>query len=169
MLDRVADSLKKVIFPISRVLAGISMVVILLAILIVFADVLLRRLFDSPINGSRDFTMLAFSIIVFLPLAWHAFNNGHIEIGFLVNKFPKTVQSILEVIMMFIATVILGLMSWRLLVQGTLLQAWGAGSTTLRITVYPFVYLATLGSIMVTLAFLIRFLRSLSNLRGERR
>ena len=168
MLERVANSLKKVVSPISRVLANISMVVIVLAILVVFADVVLRRLFNSPITGSRDFTILAFSIIVFLPLAWHAFNNGHIELDFLVKKFPKTAQSILEVIMMFIATVILGLMSWRLLVQGTILQSLGAGSTTLRIPLYPFAYLATLGSIMLTLAFLIRFLRSLSNFREER-
>lgn len=169
MLDRVANTLKKVVSPISEVLANISMVVIVLAVLVVVADVTLRRLFNSPIHGSRDLTMVAFSIIVFLPLAWHALRNGHIELDFLVKKFPKTAQKILEVIMMFITTVILGLMSWRLLVHGTVLQAMKGESVTLGIPMWPFVYLASFGSMMLTLAFLIRFIRSLTNLREEQR
>ncbi len=169
MLDRVANKLKKVVSPISRVLGDISMVVIVLVTLLVVVDVCLRRFFDSPIQGSHDLSSLAFSIIVFLPLAWCAINDGHVELDLVVKRLPKTAQLIVEVIMMFITTVILGLVSWQILIQGTKLQAANAETAILGIPMYPFLYLATLGGLMLALAFFVRFLYSLSNIIEERR
>jgi TRAP-type C4-dicarboxylate transport system permease small subunit len=169
MLDRVANHLKKVVSPISRVLGDISMVVIVLVTLFVVVDVCLRRFINSPIQGSHDLSSLAFSIIVFLPLAWCAINDGHVELDLLVKRLPKPARLSIEVMMMFITMVILGLMSWQLLIQGTKLQAANAESAILEIPMYPFVYLATLGSLMLALAFFIRFLYSLSNIIEERR
>lgn len=169
MLDRVANHLKKVVSPISRVLGDISMVVIVLVTLLVVVDVCLRRFFNSPIQGSHDLSSLAFSIIVFLPLAWCAINDGHVELNLVVKRLPKTAQLSIEVIMMFITTGILGLMSWQLLIQGIRLRDMNAETAILGIPMYPFLYLATLGGLMLALAFFIRFLYSLSNTIEERR
>ena len=169
MLDRVANHLKKVASPISRVLGDISMVVIVLVTLLVVVDVCLRRFFNSPIQGSHDLSSLAFSIIVFLPLAWCAINDGHVELDLVVKRLPKTARLSIEVIMMFITTVILGLMGWQILIQGTKLQASNVETAILGIPMYPFLYLATIGSLMLALAFFIRFLYSLSNIIQERR
>lgn len=169
MLDEAANHLKKVVSPISRVLGIISMVVIVLVTLLVVVDVCLRRFFNSPIQGSHDFTSLAFSIIVFLPLAWCAINDGHIELDLVVKRLPKTAQLSIEVIMMFITVAILGLMSWQLLIQGTVLQSSNAETGILGIPMYPFIYLATFGSLILALAFFIRFIRSLSNIIEEQR
>ena len=169
MLDRVANNLKKVVSPISQVLGYISMAVIVLVVLLVVADVLLRRFADSPIQGSHDITALAFSIIVFLPLAWLAMNDGHVEMDFIVKKFPKIAQSILEVIMIFITTTIIGLMSWQVVVQGTKLQAANQETAILGIPMYPFLYLAAVGGFILAMAFFIRFLYSLSNIIEKRR
>ena len=168
MLGRVADYVTKVVSPISRVLGGISMAVIVLVTLLVVTDVCLRRLFDAPIQASHDFTSLAFSIIVFLPLAWCALNNRHIELDLITKTLPKMAQRSLEVIMVFLTTAILGVLSWQLLVLGTKLQAVGAITAMADIPKFPFVYLATLGSSMLTLAFFARFLKAINNLRGER-
>jgi TRAP-type C4-dicarboxylate transport system permease small subunit len=169
MLGRIDEYLKKVVSPISRVLGDISMVVIVLVTLLVVTDVCLRRLFDAPIMGSHDLSSLAFSIIVFLPLAWCAINDGHVELNLVVKRLPKTAQLSIEVIIMFITTVILGLMSWQILVQGTKLQVANQETALLEIPVYPFIYLAALGSAVLTLAFLIRFIHSLSIIIEKRR
>ncbi len=168
MLGRVANNLKKLVFPISRVLGDISGVVIVFVTLLVVADVCARRLFSSPIGGTHELSGFAFSIIVFLPLAWCAINDGHVELDIVVKRLPKTAQLSIEVIMMFITTVILGLMTWRISVHGTTLQAANAETAILGIPMYPFLYLASFGSLVLTLAFLIRFIRSLSNIIEER-
>ena len=169
MLGRMANHLKKVVSLISRILGNISMVVIVLVTLLVVLDVILRRFFNSPIQGSKELSCLAFSIIVFLPLAWCAINNGHVELDLVVKKLPKTTQLSIEVIMMFITTCILGLMSWQLLIQGTKLQVANQETAILGIPMYPFLYLATLGSLVLTLAFFTRFIHSLNNIIGEQR
>ena len=169
MLGRIENYLNKVVSPISRALGNISMVVIVLVTLLVVVDVCLRRFVNSPIQGSKELSSLAFSIIVFLPLAWCAINNSHVELDLVVKRLPKTTQLSIEVIMMFLTTGIVGLMSWQLLIQGTKLQAANAETALLEIPMYPFLYLATLGSLMLTLAFFIRFIHSLSNIIEERR
>jgi len=169
MLDRVAKHLKKVVSPVSRVLGDISMVVLVFVTVLVVVDVCLRRFFNSPIQGSHDLSSLGFSMIVFLPLAWCAINDGHVELNVVVKRLPKITQLSIEVIMMFITTVILGLMSWQLLMQGTKLQAANVETAILGIPIHPFLYAATLGSLMLTLAFFIKFLYSLSNIIGKRR
>lgn len=168
MLDRVADYLKKVVSPISGILGNITMVAIVLVVLLVVTDVCLRRFFNAPFQGTHELSNLAFSMIVFLPLAWCALKDGHVELSLLVKRFPKTMQLSIRVVMMFITVVILGLMSWQILVQGTKLQAANRETALLEIPMHPFLYLASFGSIMLTLAFLIRFIRSLSNLMKER-
>ena len=169
MLRRITDYLKKVISPISRILGGISMVAIVFVTLLVVVDVCLRRLFNSPIFGSHELSSLSFSIIVFLPLAWCAFNNNHVELDLVVKKLPKTTQSSIEVIILLLTSGILGLMSWQLLIQGMKLQAANQETALLEIPMYPFIYIATLGSIILTLAFFIRFLYSLSTIIEKRR
>jgi TRAP-type C4-dicarboxylate transport system permease small subunit len=168
-IDKVHDFLKKAISPVSMVLAHVGIVSMVMVILFVVTDVFLRRVFNRPIYGSRDVIRLAFSIVVFLPQAWCALKNGHIELDFLVNKFPKAAQRILEVIMMSITVIILVLMSWRLWLLATVFQASGVESGSLEVPLFPFTYSAALGSTMLALAFFLRFLRSISNLTKEPR
>lgn len=169
MLRRIENYLNKVVSPISRVFGNISMVLIILVILLVIVDVCLRRFFDSPLRGANELVSLAFSIIVFFSLAWCALNDGHIEVDFVVNKFPKTTRLIIETIMIFLTAAILGLMSWRMLVYGTMMRASNMESGLLEIIIYPFIYLAALGCLLVALAFIIRFLRLLSDITEGRR
>jgi TRAP-type C4-dicarboxylate transport system permease small subunit len=169
MLNRIANYLNTVVTPVSRGIGVISMVVIVLVVLLVVVDVCLRRLFNAPIQGSHDLQSLGFSIIVFLPLAWCAIQGGHVELDLISRRLPKTAKLYLEVVMIFITTAILALMSWQLLVQGTKLQASNAETAILEIPMYPFIYLATFGSIMLALVFFIRFLRVLSNTLGGQR
>ena len=168
MLGRVIDYVTKVVAPISRVLIDSSMVVIFLVTLFVVTDVFLRRVFDSPIRGSHDYTSLAFTMIVFLPMAWCALRDGHIELDLITKKLPKMAQQSLEAIMIFLTTGILGLMSWRFAVLAIKFQDVNAETAIHKISLYPFTWIAAIGAIMLTLAFLLRFLKAINDLRGER-
>ncbi len=167
MLDRVEDSLKRLVSIISARLVDISSVITVLLVLLVVADVLLRRLFNAPIRASTELSTLGFSIIVFLPLAWAAMKGVHVELDFLVNKFPKKARLGIEVVIMVLTTIMLGLMSWRIFVQGTRLQAANQVTVLLRIPLYIFAYLAAFGSIMLTLAFFIKFVRSIRDMAAK--
>jgi len=163
------DWLKKVVSPVNKILSDISAVVIVLITLLVVADVSLRRLFNSPIHGTHDLTILGFSMILFLPLAWCALKDGHVELDVIVKKFPKTAQSAIEVLMLLFTVIILVLMSWQIFMQGTKLQASNAQTAILEIPMYPFLYLASFGSLLLTITYLIKFIHLISNIGEAKR
>lgn len=168
MVGRVADYIKKVVSPTSKVFLYISIVVIILMTLLVVSDVFMRRVFTAPIHGSHDLLGLGFSMIVFLPMAWAALRDRHIELDLITAKLPKIAQAILEVIMIFLGVIIMVLVTWRLGVLASQLYAQNATTAIYEISLYPFIYIATIGMGLLTLAFLIRLLNGINKLRGER-
>ena len=163
MLEKAAEYMRKVVFPVSRILGDVSMIPIVFMTLLIVVDVLSRRFFNAPIKGSRDMTELAFSISVFLSLAWCAVKGGHVDLDVLVMRFPKGLRLRVEVVILLLTTAMLGVLSWQLIVYGVRLQNMNQETAVLSIPVYPFLYLAALGSIFLTLVYLINFISSLGN------
>ena len=165
MLERVAKFLKGGVFPVSRVLSGIGVGVLVALVLLIIAEIFARRVLNSPIMGTIDLTEVALLLLVFLTLAHCAALGGHVEMDILVSRFPKRVQAGISTIMHILATGIVGVMSWQLSVQAMIFYNTGQTSGTIQMKTYPFVYVAALGSILLTLVYLTRFLYSLDEVR----
>ena len=161
MLKRVAEYLKRILSPVCRILNDISMAVLAGVMLLVVVDVLLRRLFNSPILGAHDLKTLGFALVVFLPMGWCTLMDRHIDLTVIVNRLPKKARLYIEACMMLLTIGILGVTCWQIMKQGIRLQAMSGETPVLGIPYYPFVYLATLGMVMMTLMFCIKFLMSL--------
>jgi len=163
MLKRVAEYLTKVVSPVSRILNDLSMVVLAGVMFLVVVDVLVRRLFNAPIIGTHDIATMGFSLIVFLPMGWCTLIDRHVDLTVVVNRLPQKMQQYIQVVMMLLTAAILGVTAWQLLKQGIRLQSMGGETGVLGIPFAPFAYLATLGMVMMTLGFFIKFLLALSN------
>ena len=161
MLERVAKYINTFMLPISRVLSAVGLVAMILVVIITVVGVFSRRFFDMPIRGLRDITILGLSIMVFLPMARCTLNDGHISMNIFTSKFPKSLQTIVETIILFIVIGTLSIFTWQLLLYGLRLQESGQTTILLGAPLFPFLYLATLGSLMMTIAFLAKFLSSL--------
>jgi TRAP-type C4-dicarboxylate transport system permease small subunit len=169
MLKRVAEHLKRVVSPVSRVLNDVSMVVLTAVMFLVVADVLMRRLFNAPIIGANDIRAVGFALVVFLPMGWCALMDRHVDLTVVVTRLPKKAQQYIGACMMLLTTAILGVTCWQLMRQGIRLQTMSGETPVVGIPYYPFVYLATLGMLMMTLVFFIKFLLELSNLMEQGR
>ena len=169
MLQRVAEYLKRVVSPVSRVLNDVSLVVLAGVMFLVVADVLMRRLFNAPIFGSHDIRAVGFALVVFLPMGWCALMDGHVDLTVVVNRLPIKPRLYIEACMMLLTTGILGITCWQLMKQGIRLQTMSGETPVLGIPLYPFVYLATLGMVMMTLVFFIKFVLALSHIIDQGR
>lgn len=169
MIAGVARHINRLVSPVSKVLSYVSAVVMALTVLLVVVNVCMRRFANSPILGVHDISALAFSIIVFLPMAWCALKDGHVSFNIVVDRFPRTTRLAVEAIMLLITTGILGLVSWQLVMQGIRLGSMNAETALLEIPLSPFLYLAALGMTMMTMAFLIKFLQLLSAIGKPRK
>lgn len=169
MLKRMAEYLQRVVSPVSRVLNDVSMVILAGVMFLVVADVLMRRLFNSPILGSHDVRAVGFALVVFLPMGWCTLKDRHVELTVVVSRLPQKPRQYIEVCVILLTTAILGVTSWQLMKQGIRLQTMNGETPVVGIPYYPFVYLATLGMVMMTLVFFIKFLSALSNLMEQGR
>lgn len=165
MMDTLANGFKRAVFPVSRVVGAVGMSMIVVMTFLTIADIFMRRIFNSPIRGSHEMTELIFAIITFLTLAYCAVKEGHIEVDMLVRKFPKTLQSTIGAIILLATTGTLGLVTWQLINYGMNLQRMKQTTVSLGIAVYPFVYVAALGAILITLVYFVQFLYSLTRFK----
>lgn len=167
MLERAAYYLQKGIFPASRVVGSIGVGLLIVLVLLTVADVVLRRFFDSPIRGYLELTEFILGIIVFLTLAYCAVQGGHIVVDVLVSRFPQRTQASIGAIVHFCSAGILGLISWQLFLHAMRVRDMGEISAILGIWLYPFVFIAALGTILLAMVFLIQSLYALAEVRKQ--
>ena len=165
MLARAANCLKRGVFPVSLIVGGIGMVVLVLMVLLIIAEVFARRALEAPIAGRFELTSLGLVLVVFLTLAYCATKGGHIEMDILTSRFPKRVQASVGATMYILTAGMLGVASWQLVVHAMRVQRMGQTSGVLEIYIYPFIYIAALGGLLLTLVYLIYFLYSLDEVR----
>jgi len=165
LLERIARGLQRIVFPVSNAVSVIGMSVLILMVLLTVAEVFDRRFFDTPISGVLSLSSLGLVVFVFLTLAYCATKGGHVELGILTSLFPKRVQAGIASIMYILTTGILGVAGWQLWVQAMKVQTAGQTAGPLEIVIYPFLYIAALGTFLISLVYFIFFLNSLNEVR----
>jgi TRAP-type C4-dicarboxylate transport system permease small subunit len=165
MLEKVNNCLKRGLLPVSRLFNYVGLTVLALMVPMTVADVLGRRLFGKPILGMLELTSLSLIIVSFLILAYCGIKGGHIEVEIITARFPKRMRSSVVAAVYILTTAMLGAVSWQLFLQAIRLQHTTQTSGLLRIPTYPFIYIAALGSILLTLVYLMRFFDTLIEAR----
>jgi len=165
MLEKIARGLQKIVFPASSAVSVIGMIVLILMVLLTIAEVFARRFFDAPISGVLSLSSLGLVIFVFLTLGYCAAKGGHVELGILTSLFPKRVQAGIAATMYILTSGILGVAGWQLWAQAMKVQNAGQTAGPLEIMIYPFLYIASLGTLLVALVYLVFFLNSLIEVR----
>ena len=165
MLDKIVRGLQKVVYPASSAVSIIGMITLILMVLLTIAEVIARRFFNEPITGALSLSSLGLVVFVFLTLAFCAVKGGHVELGILTSAFPKRLQAVIASIMYILTAGILGVAGWQLWVQAMKVQNAGQTSGPLEIVIYPFLYIASLGTLLVALVYFIFCLNSLSEVR----
>ncbi len=165
MFERIIRGLQRTVYPASSVVSIIGMIVLILMILLTIAEVFARRFLNTPITGVLSLSSLGLVVFVFLTLAYCATKGGHVELGIVTSLFPKRVQAGIASVMYIFTAGILGVAGWQLWLQAIRVQNAGQTAGPLEIVIYPFLYIASLGTFLVALVYLVFFLNSLNEVR----
>jgi TRAP-type C4-dicarboxylate transport system permease small subunit len=106
-----ADLTIKIVNSTSRIAALIAMVWVVPMMLLITADVFARYVLNSPIVGVAELSS-KMMIVIFLALAWCGVKDSHIVIDIVMNRFPKPVQRVVDIIDLFISIAVLGWLIW---------------------------------------------------------
>lgn len=147
-------SLKLGIIRLAHLLDEIAKLVLLGVMLLIIANIFMRALFQNPITGSYDLVSLFIGIVVVLALANCAVEKGHVAIDFLADRFPDKIQKFIVVTMNVISFIFIGLFAYHVAQYAHIAAIAGDESFTLKIPHYPFIYIISLGYLLLSLVIL---------------
>jgi len=154
--------LDKILTPVSAYLAYVGSGVLGGLVLMLMYSITARRLFNAPLKGSLEMTELALVLITFLILAYDSLEGEKMLVEIVVSLFPKRARVITAPIILSLATVMLAILSRQLVVQAIRVQNYGQTTPNLELPIYPFLYVAAFGTLLLTLVYLKHFLNSLN-------
>jgi len=122
------------------VLGIASSILLMLMMLLTFADVVARYLLNTPIRGAFEITELALLVLIFagLPLVSHA--DEHVTMDFIDRILPGWLADLWVRAAHFACAAIMFFLAWQVWIKATRISSYGDTTEVLRITVGPFVY-----------------------------
>ncbi len=157
-LTKTANVLEKGLSPLITVVGRIGAAFIAVIMLITVVDVIGRRAFGQPIGGAFELSELMLIIVVFGSMASCELLRGHVTIGLVVERFRQRTQGIIDSLMYLLFLVISVLITWRLFVHA-IREIGGQLTAVLQVPIYPFVFIAFLGGILLSLVILMHLLQ----------
>ena len=167
MFTRAAKYMVKGLSYPSNLVSAAAMVAMVFVVVAVVVDVCLRYFLHSPLLGLWDICTVAFSVIVWGPMALAAFKGSHVAMTFLVDKLPRLPRLGLELVVNLVTSGILGTVSWRLLMHGIVMAETKVQTGVLRIPFGPFAYFAAFSCALMALVFLARLPEIVGKIRKE--
>lgn len=153
----------EIIYRAARIASWAGQACVVLMALLLTVDVCSRTFFDRPIGGTIELVGLCLIIVVSCTLAYTASKNGHVAIEVVACHLPARVQAILGSCLSLLGVAVVSLMAWTLYMDAWLEISRGGSlkTTFLEIPYFPFMLVASLGSLLLCLELLAKFLRFL--------
>ncbi len=149
------------LFKVTRFVDRISWVMLFFLMLMTTIQVILRKFTHHAILGTVEMTELAMAFIVFCSLAECQVHEGHIKVDLILSRFSPRVQACFDVFTQGACFGVFSFMTWALFSQAEVLKRAGEVTMDLSIPVYPFVYVAAFGCVLLALVLLAKSLRAL--------
>jgi TRAP-type C4-dicarboxylate transport system permease small subunit len=159
--------MNKVLSYPTNLLNAVTMVAMVFVVLAVTIAVTKRYLTGWDIYGMRDLTTIGFCVIVWGPMAWAALKGMHIRLTFVVDRLPRLLGLSLELIGELVSGVMLGVVSWQLVVNAILLGTNQTQTGVLHLPFAPWGYFTAAACAVMALAFLAKVPETLGKIRKE--
>lgn len=137
--------------PLVRLLDKVSWIMLFSMMTMTAIDLFLRNFTNASILGANELTELMMVAVVFCSLAQCEVENGHIRLDLVMDQLGPKAKLRADIFTQALSTIIFGLMSFSLFHHSANMKKYGEITMDLGIPLYPFVYLACLGCIVLTL------------------
>ena len=117
-----------------------SSVLLMLMMLLTFADVVARYLLNRPIRGAFEITELALLVLIFagLPLVSHA--DEHVTMDFIDRVLGDRLAELWIRVTHAACAAVMFFLTWQVWIKAAKISSYGDTTEVLRIEVGPFVY-----------------------------
>ncbi|NLY88418.1 MAG: TRAP transporter small permease [Firmicutes bacterium] len=161
------DRFLKVVAGVSRIMDRIAGFCLTGVMVLVVANVILRRLFKSPLLGAYEYVGFLTAVVIGFSLAYCAVKDGHITVDLFFARLPRKVRVALETVTGFAVFFFLSLVAWYLMKYAKGIRINGQVSQTCEIPFHFFIYLVAGGFFVLSLTALGRGLESLQDVKKK--
>ena len=156
MYDRVDQFIKKA----AKAIGEIAGWLLFGCMIIVTLNVILRKVFNSPLLGTYEWVGILTAVMISLGLAYCATLGGHIAIDFIVNKMKPGLQKVIAIICSGISCLVMGGVAVSMFDYAHRLALSGEVSPTTKIPFYIFVYVTGIGFVVFLAVLLLDLYKS---------
>ena len=157
------DRFLKVVAGISRIMDRLAGFCLAGVMIMGVVNVILRRLFRSPLLGVYEYVGFLTAVVIGFSLAYCAVKEGHITVDLLFARLPRKARAVLEAGNGFLIFLFLSLVAWYLVKYAMGIKTNGQVSQTSEIPFHIFIYLVAGGFSVLSLTALGRGLTSLQD------
>ena len=163
MLGKIAGWLEQRVAPASRIASyiGISMIIVLTLLTVV--NVLMRFFLGTAFTPMKELSEYALCVLVFLTLPYCAVKGAHIVVDIVTMRMTNRVQAKVASFIVSLSVIMCGIFTWQVFVRATRAMSSGEESTILGVWLSPFIFIAGIGFLLLTLVYLIQWLRALED------
>lgn len=140
--------IERAISGLSRRVAEVGGIVILIMMFVDVVDVVLRYVFNAPLSGSYELIQLGMVLVVYCGLAWCGLVGGHVAINFVGPLLDRRSMRGLNALIHGLGAVLLAVIAWRS--GGEAMTYFATGETTnlLKAPMYPFMAAVAAGAML---------------------
>ncbi|MGI6412928.1 MAG: TRAP transporter small permease [Syntrophomonadaceae bacterium] len=142
------------------VLAGLFFFAVMVLVVL---NIILRTVFKHPITGAYELVGLLTAVGISLALANCLLNNGHVAVGFFIDRLPVKKQVMVDLVINTVSLIFWSLITWQLFIYGGVILSKGVVSSTALIPLYPFIFLIGIGLLSMSMVICLALLELLDN------
>jgi len=131
--------------------------------LLTVGDMVLR-VFGRPLAGTYEIIGWLAAAAMALSLGYTQRNRGHVAITLFLDRLTPRTRGVVGCLTDLISLLLFAAVAWQVARYGDVLRESGSLSETLKVIVYPWVFIVALGAAGITLALAVDFLRSAGRL-----
>ena len=151
---------------ISRVLIAIGATILAMMMFLTALDVCLRYIFNSPLSGAFELVEYMMAVVVPFCIVYCAEERGHVAVELILAKFPKKIQTVVDVFTTLAAIAFTVIMAWQNFLYIGEVYDSNLTSSVLLIPAYPFVVPVALGISAFALMLLVHFIEIVSKVKS---
>jgi TRAP-type C4-dicarboxylate transport system permease small subunit len=129
---------------------------------------MVSRMFGNPMAGTVETIGWLAAVTTAFALGYTQIHQGHVSIDLFTNRLNPRLCAVINILVYLASTALFTVVTWNIFRHAGVLKQSGSLSETMKVIVYPWVYLVSLGCAGLTLALLVDFVKScVSVLSGE--
>jgi len=132
----------------------------LIAMMLVTVGEMVFRMFGHPMAGTVEMIGWLAAVITAFALGYTQIYQGHVSINLFVQRLSPRLHALVCILVDLTSTLLFAIVSWHVFRHAGVLQQSGSLSETMKVIVYPWVYMVSVGCAGLTLALFVNFIKS---------